>query len=281
MWVSRSVVARLFEPYDCFVGARLQQMHEPNPLIEKPEGVIAGTEADGLFVKRDRFLYRSGEELALAHIGVSGCPVAIELQPRFVFGYGLRESTLRAQQLGFDVVCQRMPGRCRQSLLSQHFCACKISRGRGGQTIEHAGREHDHQPALGIDGLRIERQRAFEQPDRLRTAVTRCRLIMCGASPEDIIQRVRMLGWAGSLGVDQLNVECDCDPARDFVLQGEQIANVAIEPLGPEMCVGLGVDQLGVDADVVAQPPNAALRGDSGCRARGRSALCRLACSCR
>ena len=66
-----------------------------------------------------------------------------------------------------------------------------------------------------------------------------------------------MLGRPGGLRADQLEVERDRDPARDLVLQSEQIARVAVEPLGPEMRVGLGIDQLGVDADLVARPPDA------------------------
>jgi hypothetical protein len=53
------------------------------------------------------------------------------------------------------------------------------------------------------------------------------------------------MGWPGSLHADQLKIELDRDPARDVVLQGEQIVRVAVETLGPEMRVGLGVDQLG------------------------------------
>jgi AraC-like DNA-binding protein len=50
-------------------------------------------------------------------------------------------------------------------------------------------------------------------------------------------------------------------PARRLVvLQGEEIAHVAIEPLGPEMRVGLGIDQLGVDAKLVAGPADAAFQ---------------------
>jgi hypothetical protein len=50
----------------------------------------------------------------------------------------------------------------------------------------------------------------------------------------------------------------DCDPGRDLVLQAEQIARVTVEALGPQMRVGLGIDQLGVDADLVARSPDVA-----------------------
>jgi len=43
-------------------------------------------------------------------------------------------------------------------------------------------------------------------------------------------------------------------------LQREQICHNAVEPLRPEMRVALGINQLGVDADFVARPPDASLQ---------------------
>jgi hypothetical protein len=56
-----------------------------------------------------------------------------------------------------------------------------------------------------------------------------------------------MLGRTGSLSGHQLKVERDRDPARNLVLQGEQIARVAAETFSPDMRIGLGIDQLGSD----------------------------------
>jgi hypothetical protein len=61
----------------------------------------------------------------------------------------------------------------------------------------------------------------------------------------------------GSFSADQLNVERSRDAACNLVLQREEIPRVAIEPLGPQMRIGCGVNQLGVDADPVARPPDA------------------------
>jgi hypothetical protein len=58
-----------------------------------------------------------------------------------------------------------------------------------------------------------------------------------------------MLGRPGCLRSDQLQVERVCNPASYLALQGEQINRVAVEPLGPQMRVGRGIDQLGADAD--------------------------------
>ena len=66
-----------------------------------------------------------------------------------------------------------------------------------------------------------------------------------------------MLGRSGGLRSDQLDAERVRDPARDLVLQGEEIARVTVEALGPKMRVGQGIDQLGVDSNPVARPPDA------------------------
>jgi hypothetical protein len=42
-----------------------------------------------------------------------------------------------------------------------------------------------------------------------------------------------MLGRSGGLRGDQFKVECNRDPARNLILQGEQICRVAVEPLRP------------------------------------------------
>ena len=213
------------------------------------------------------------EELALAESVQCAHRVAIEREHRLVFGNGLRISALRAQHLAFGEMRKRAAGRCRQGLPDQSFRARDVGCGRVGHFIEHAARERGRQPALRLDGPRIERQRALEQADRLRIFVTRRRLRHCGASPENVVQRVGILGRPGGLRADQREVERDRDPARDLVLQGEQIARVAVEPLGPQMRVGLGIDQLGVDADLVARRAGRCLRAHSARRARGRSAL--------
>ena len=67
-----------------------------------------------------------------------------------------------------------------------------------------------------------------------------------------------MLGRLGGLCSDQLNIERVREPARDLALKDKQIARVAVEPIRPEMRVGLGIDQLGADADLVARSPDAA-----------------------
>src|SRR5260370_24120293 len=109
----------------------------------------------------------------------------------------------------------------------------------------------------GLHGSRIEGQCALEQANGVGKAGPSSRLVYYGTSAENILQRVGVLGRTTGLRGDQLEVERDGDPAGDLVLQGEEIARVAIEPLSPEMRVGLGIDQLGVDADLAAGPTDA------------------------
>ena len=97
----------------------------------------------------------------------------------------------------------------------------------------------------------------LEEANPLYIDVARWRLQPGGASPENVVQSVWMVGRPGSLRSNQLEAERSRDPARDLVLQDEQIARVAVEPLGPQMRVGRGVDQLGTDADLIARSPDA------------------------
>src|SRR5215472_12154343 len=57
----RHGVARLFEPDDRLVCARLQQMHSPNRLVPNAELRIAGAEPDSPLYERDRLFYRTSE----------------------------------------------------------------------------------------------------------------------------------------------------------------------------------------------------------------------------
>jgi hypothetical protein len=61
----RIEVARLFEPRDRLVCARLQQMEDADPEIPDTQQVVAGAEADRLLVKRDRVLDQPGLKLTL------------------------------------------------------------------------------------------------------------------------------------------------------------------------------------------------------------------------
>jgi hypothetical protein len=95
------------------------------------------------------------------------------------------------------------------------------------------------------------------QADRLCIDVTPIRLVPRRKSAENVVQRVGVLGRPGGFRVDQPDVERDRNSTCDFVLQGEKIAHVAVEPLRPQMRVGLGINELRVDADLFIRPLNA------------------------
>jgi len=70
-------------------------------------------------------------------------------------------------------------------------------------------------------------------PIRLGMGGARHRLQPGGASPQDVVERIRIIGRPSGLRCNQLDAERVRDPARDLGLQGEEIASVAVEPLCP------------------------------------------------
>src|SRR5262245_54711861 len=82
-------------------------------------------------------------------------------------------------------------------------------------------------------------------------------------SLEKVVQRIGMHVRPSGLRGGQLKIERDRDPARDLVLQREQIAREVVEPFRPQMRVFLGVDKLGIDADPATQPPDAPFQHDA------------------
>jgi hypothetical protein len=61
-----------------------------------------------------------------------------------------------------------------------------------------------------------------------------------------------MLGRSDGLRSNQFDAKRVREPACDLVLQGEQITCVAVEPFRPKMRVRRSIDQLGTDADLIA-----------------------------
>src|SRR6516165_5064362 len=110
---------------------------------------------------------------------------------------------------------------------------------------------------LRLDGLWIERQRALEQIYGVPEVFGRLGLRHYSTPAETVVERIGILCRSGGLRGDQFKIERESDPPRDIVLQCEQVAHVAVEPLGPEMRVGLSIDQLSVDADPAPRPPDA------------------------
>ena len=60
------------------------------------------------------------------------------------------------------------------------------------------------------------------------------------------------------LGDRQLRLQRAGDPCGDFVLQREQIPDIAVEPFRPELGAGRRIDQLGIDPHFLARTLHAA-----------------------
>src|SRR5207249_8620247 len=119
--------------------------------------------------------------------------------------------------------------------------------------------ERKREQSLRIDRSGIERQRALEMVDRFRKPLGRRSLgaVKGGASSQDVIKRVGMVGWSRGFGADQFEIKRDSDLARHLVLQGEQIVCGIVETIGPDLDVGLRVDQLRVDTHPTARAADA------------------------
>ena len=63
-----------------------------------------------------------------------------------------------------------------------------------------------------------------------------------------------------------------CNPTSDLVLNGEDVGQIAVVAVGPDVGAGLGVDELRGDANAIARPCARCLRAHSARRARGRPA---------
>src|SRR6516164_3954708 len=142
-------------------------MHEPDRPIKKADGGIAWAESDRLLLKWDYLLYRPGVELAPAETGEYDHRVAIQRERRFVFGNGVLASVLCAQHLAFDPMRKPVARRCCQCLAGYPFRSGNVGRSRLAHSNYHADGERSRQPALRLNGLRIERQGALEQADGL------------------------------------------------------------------------------------------------------------------
>ena len=108
-------------------------------------------------------------------------------------------SVLRAQHLAFGEMRKRAAGRRRQGLPDKFFRAAISAAAESLIFIDHAGHQRGRQQALRLDRPRIERQRALEQLIASAWLSRVRRLRNCGASPEDVIQRIGMLGRPGGL----------------------------------------------------------------------------------
>ena len=119
-----------------------------------------------------------------------------------------------------------------------------------------ARRSNERVDIVGIGG-----ERAIEKAARLRNIVRGQTLIEPSQALKIEVHRVGVRGLfrASRLGGDEFGVERARQARDDFVLHVEEIGERLVEPLGPEMIAGFGVDELHVDAHAVSAALNAAL----------------------
>ena len=145
-----------------------------------------------------------------------------------------------------------------------NFASAAAKAAMGSVTKQKCAREHVRARRSNerVDIVGIGGERAIEKAARLRDIVRGPTLIEPSQTLKIEVHRVggRGLFRASRLGGDKLGVERARQPRDDFVLHVEEIGERLVEPLGPEMIAGFGVDQLHVDAHAVSAALNAALQ---------------------
>ena len=71
------------------------------------------------------------------------------------------------------------------------------------------------------------------------------------------IDRVFVLDPAAGIA-EELNIRASSQAAGDLVLRFREVRAIGVEPVGPEMRAGFGIDQLRVHPNLVTGPPHAA-----------------------
>ena len=91
----------------------------------------------------------------------------------------------------------------------------------------------------------------------------------------------RLAARPGMLGGEQLRPDAADDARRDLVLDGEDIVEVAVVAVAPEMAAGGRVDELGGDADAVARLAHAPLEHVAHAKLAADARARPPACPCR
>ena len=144
-----------------------------------------------------------------------------------------------------------------QLCFGRSVCRCGISH-KGIRALDRLrGRRSNER----IDIVGIGAESAIEKAARVCQIVGGQTLIEPSQTLKIEVHRVRVRGLlrASRLGGDELGVERIGEPRDDFVLHVEEIGERLVEPLGPEMIAGFGVDKLHVDAHAVTAALDAAL----------------------
>jgi len=239
--------------------------------VEPVQSLVAGREQRRRLVVLGPHLDRLGEvcdgllEPPLAHPGAGAEIVGIEA-PRVELR-GMREGAMRADvvarhgehqalgdvgvgELGGDLEGPRRCGACGGDQLA-------VPADPGVQPVAALD-----DPEPGGDEARVECDRPFEHLARgvKRLDVHRPQEV---TPAQVVVVSLDVLGWNladfALLALGQDHAQRRGDLGGDLVLQGEDIGELAVEAVRPELIAVLGLDQLDAHAQAVAGPPHAAL----------------------
>ena len=216
-------------------------------MVSRGEGTAAPDVILFLFGTTDENLTKSDERMSAGKI-------SIQRQRMFTLGDAVR-SALREyldipqQPMAARVVWNRRQGfgqfcfgrrECRHRIGHKEICA-----------LAHVGarRSNERVDIFGIGG-----EGAIEKAPRLCGTFRGRALIEPSHSLKIEVHRVGGRGPLGAarLGGDELRIQCACQARNDFVLHVEEIGEGLVEPLGPELIAGFGVDELDIDAHAVS-----------------------------
>ena len=116
----------------------------------------------------------------------------------------------------------------------------------------------DREACVGLRGGRIERNGLGEESPREIVPARRVHEQNAPAHKEVVRFDVRRAAARGRRGKRQHVREGGDDLAHHLVLQGEDVRQVAVEPLGPEMPVHRRLGELNADPDPARGPAHAA-----------------------
>ena len=129
--------------------------------------------------------------------------------------------------------------RAARSSVKKHGANCHINTRHADQRLDISG---------------IERQGTFEKAARLRHVFGGQPLVEPSHALEIQVHRIGMQRTfrPPRLSLNELGIQRVGEPGDDFVLHIEQIGDRLVEPLGPKVIAGFGVDQLHVHPKPVA-----------------------------
>ena len=208
------------------------------------------------------FFGATDENLAKSDSGMGVGEISIQRQRMFTFGDALR-GALGAYLDKFPTYIWPRAWSGTEDKALVNFASAAAKAAVGSVTKEMYARDHvrARRSDERVDIVGIGGERAIEKAARLRDIVRGPTLVEPSQALKIEVHRVGVRGLfrASRLGGDELGVERARQARDDFVLHVEEIGERLVEPLGPEMIAGFGVDELDVDAHAVSAALDAAL----------------------